>query len=176
MVFLYILIGLVVVFALLAIFAPKKINVEREMIIKKPVNEVFAMLLKLKEQNKWSVWAKMDPNMKVTFTGVDGTVGFVSAWEGNKQVGKGFQEIKSFVSNERIDIRLKFEKPWESDSQSYYITESVNGDTLVKWGLITTMPIPMNLFSLFMNMDKVLGKDLIGGLTNFKEIMENHEK
>jgi hypothetical protein len=36
----------------------------------------------------------MDPDMKKTYRGTDGTVGFVSEWESNKKdVGTGEQEI-----------------------------------------------------------------------------------
>ena len=37
----------------------------------------------------------MDRNVKKSFKGTDGTVGFVAAWDSdNKKVGKGEQEVK----------------------------------------------------------------------------------
>ncbi len=41
--------------------------------------------------------------------GVDGTVGAVSAWSGNREVGVGEEEIKKISQNERIDFELRFD-------------------------------------------------------------------
>jgi hypothetical protein len=39
---------------------------------------VYDYVKYLKNQNDYSVWAKIDPGMKTEFRGKDGTVGFVS--------------------------------------------------------------------------------------------------
>ena len=36
-----------------------------------------------------------DPNMKKSYSDIDGTVGFIYAWDGNKEAGKGEQESKT---------------------------------------------------------------------------------
>ena len=52
----------------------------------------------------------MDPDMKKTYRGTDGTVGFVSAWDSEKDdVGKGEQEIIKITDGERIDYELRFQ-------------------------------------------------------------------
>ena len=54
-------------------------------------------MLLIKNQEYWSPWAERDPNMKRTYTGIDGEIGFVSAWKSDhKQVGSGEQQLKSF--------------------------------------------------------------------------------
>src|SRR5690349_4391013 len=92
---LVILVVLVVVLLVTALFVKKDYTIEREVTINKPKTEVFDYIKYLKNQNEYSKWARLDPNMKKEFRGTDATVGFVSAWEGNKDVGKGEQEIKS---------------------------------------------------------------------------------
>jgi hypothetical protein len=115
----------------------------------------------------------MDPNMKKTYTGTDGTVGFVSAWEGNKQVGSGEQEILKVDEGNRIDYALRFIKPFKSNADAFMIFEDAgNNQTKVKWGFKSKMPYPMNIMCLFMNMEEMVGKDFQIGLDKMKVILE----
>ncbi len=157
-----------------ALFIKKDYAVEREVIINKPKAEVFEYVKYLKNQNKFSKWANLDPNMKQEFRGTDGTVGFVSAWESQSDdVGKGEQEIKGIKDGERIDYEIRFLKPFESTSPAYMTTETINGNqTKVKWGFSGHMPYPMNIMLGVMNMEKMLGDDFQLGLNNLKGIME----
>ena len=98
-----ILVILILVFSIVLIaayFMPKNYAVEREITINKPVDTVFNYVKYLKNQNQFSVWANIDPKMKSTFKGVDGTVGAISAWESKvKEVGVGEQEITKIIPN-----------------------------------------------------------------------------
>lgn len=171
--FLYILLTIVAVLVIIGLIAPTKYAVEKEVVINKPKAEVFDYLKYLKNQDNWSVWSKRDPTIKKTFRGQDGTVGFVSAWEGNDEVGKGEQAITKIDDGERIDSELRFIKPWESVNPTYIITESVSdNETKVKWGFSGTSPFPMNIMMLFMNMEDGIGKDFEDGLNNLKGILE----
>ncbi|WP_244270376.1 SRPBCC family protein [Christiangramia echinicola] len=113
-----ILIVLVVIIAIpliLALFVPKSYEVERNIIIDQPKQEVFNYVKYLKNQDNYSKWASMDPDMEKTYSGTDGTVGFVSAWNSeNEEVGKGEQEIVKLEDGERIDFELRFYEPFES--------------------------------------------------------------
>ncbi|MCF0074541.1 GNAT family N-acetyltransferase [Dyadobacter sp. CY261] len=170
---LYILLGLIALFLIAAFIMPKDYAVEREIVVNKPKAEVFEYLKSLRKQNDWSVWGLRDPNMQKTFSGTDGTVGFVSMWEGNDEVGKGEQEITKIEEGQRIDTELRFLKPFESTSDAYMITEAVNStSTKVRWGFTGRMPIPMNVMLPFMNMEESIGKDFQEGLTNLKGILE----
>jgi uncharacterized membrane protein len=169
--FLYILLALIAIICVIGLIAPKDFTVEREVIINKPIDQVFAYLKQLKNQNSWSVWAKMDSNMVVNYRGTDGTVGFVSAWEGNSKVGKGEQEIKQITEMQRIDYELRFMKPMKVTNQSYITTESAgDNQTKVKWGFMGHSPFPMNIMMLFMK--GTLADQLQTGLNNLKEILE----
>ena len=172
-----ILLGIVAIIALLliiAIFLKKEYTVERSITINKPKQEVFDYIKLLKNQDNFSVWAKKDPNMKKEYTGTEGTVGFVSAWDSdNKDVGKGEQEITKIEEGNRVDYALRFLKPMEGNATAYLSTEAAaETQTNVKWGIQGRMAYPMNIMQLFMNMDKMLGADLEQGLANLKEILE----
>jgi len=173
-----ILIALVIIIAIpliVALFTNKDYAVEKEVIINKPRQEVFDYIKLLKNQDNYSVWATMDPDMEKSYKGIDGTVGFISAWNSkNKEVGKGEQEIMKITDGERLDFQLRFEIPFEATDNAYMTTDSISeNQTKVKWGFTGKMDYPMNFMLLFMDMEDMIGKDLENGLSNLKKVLEN---
>lgn len=157
---------------IIALFVRKDYVAEKQIEVNKPIEEVFSYLVMLKNQDDYSVWSRQDPDMKHEYTGVDGTVGFISAWA-SETMGSGAQEIKVIVPNERIDYELRFIKPFKSTSEVYLTTEALDeGKTLVRWGMKGHMPYPTNLLLLFMNLEKGIGSDFEKGLENMKQILE----
>ena len=172
-----ILIVLLVIIAIpliVALFLEKDYAVEREVVINKPKEEVFAYIKYIKNQENYSVWATMDPNMKKSYTGTDGTPGFVAAWESdNDEVGKGEQEIKTIKEGERVDMLLRFKEPMETQDNAYMATEALSANqTKVKWGFTGRMPYPMNFMLLCMDMEGMIGGDLEKGLAKLKTTLE----
>lgn len=165
---------LVAALAVLAYVAPTDFKVEREITINKPKADVFAYAKMLKNQNDWGPWFKKEPTMKQEFRGTDGTVGFTSAWSAtSNEVGEGEQEIKRIVEGERLETELRFKRPFESRADSYLITDATGeNQTKVKWGFTSSMPRPMNVMLLLVDMDKEVGKDFGEGLASLKVIME----
>lgn len=172
-----ILIGfLLAVAALLlaALVLPSSYQVERSVIVDKPKDQVFSYVLLLKNQDNFSVWMALDPNVKKSYQGEDGTVGFVSAWQSDKEeVGSGEQEIIAIKPGRRIDYELRFKAPFASVSPAYLLTEQSSADqTKVTWGFQGDMPYPMNLLLLVMDMEGLIGKDLQQGLDKLKLVLE----
>jgi uncharacterized protein YndB with AHSA1/START domain len=170
-----IIIGLLIsVILIIGLFVKKDYQVERDVVINKPRQEVFDYVKYLKNQDNFSKWASMDPDMRTSYRGTDGSVGFVSAWESDdKNVGKGEQEITGIIEGQRIDYELRFIEPFESTSLAYMITEDVSDQqTKVRWGFTGRMNYPMNLMLLFMDFEKMIGDDFEHGLENLKAILE----
>lgn len=161
-----------------ALFLENEFNVSREITINKSKQEVWEYSKYLKNQNDWSVWGSMDPNMKVSFTGEDGTVGFVSAWESqHDSVGKGEQEITKIEEGKRIDYELRFMEPMAATNYAFMTFDSLAIDqTKVTWGFSGKMPYPMNAITLFVDFDEMLGKDFSLGLANLKTKLETNEQ
>lgn len=160
---------------LIALVLPGDFAVERSITIEKPKEEVFDFILLLKNQSQYSKWEKMDPDMEHYYQGEDGTVGFISGWKGNDQVGTGEQQIMAIDHGNRIDYELRFIEPFESTSQAYMITKSLDeNSTEVLWGFSGNMSFPMNLFLLFFNMEKAIGEDYDQGLAELKRILESN--
>lgn len=156
---------------IVAMFVKKEYSVEREITVNKPRREVFDSVKHLKNQDNYSKWVRMDPNMKKDFRGSDGTVGFVYAWDGNDDAGKGEQEIKSITEGERVDVEVRFKKPMEGVAYAPIITEGVSeNQTKVKWGMKGKSSYPFNFMNLFI--DGILGKDIETSLVDLKGILE----
>lgn len=171
---LVVLILIVAIVLIAAYFMPKDYAIQREITINKPADSVFNYVKYLKNQNQFSVWANIDPKMKSTYKGTDGTVGSISAWESNiKEVGVGEQEIIKITEGKRIDFALRFKKPMEDTAVGFMSTEAITANqTKVKWGINGVFPYPMNIMMPMMNMDTMIGKDLDKGLENLKAQME----
>ncbi|MDT0554724.1 SRPBCC family protein [Patiriisocius hiemis] len=170
---LWILLGILIVLIILALIVPRTYHVERSIIINKPLPEVFAYIKKVKNQDDWSPWKKRDPGMKQTFTGTDGTVGFISKWESDhKHVGHGEQEIINIEENKVMESELRFLKPFKSQSTGFLQTDTEGEKTKVTWGFYGKHKIPLNVMMLFYNMDKAVGKDFEEGLLDLKTVLE----
>lgn len=170
---LFILAGLILLVAILGFFVSGEYHVFRKIIINRPKTEVYHVLKSLEYQNKWSVWASKDPDMKRELLGNDGTVGALSKWSGNKEVGEGEQEITKLIPYDRIETQLRFFKPWKSQSDAYFDCTTIDESTTeVTWGFSGSNKFPANLMFLFMSMDNMVGKDFEMGLQNFKNLIE----
>ncbi len=165
------IIVLIVFLLFLALVVKNEYIIQRDIVIHRPISEVFEFVKMVKNQEKYSKWVMADPHVKINYSGIDGTVGFVSAWEGNKQAGKGEQEIKRIEPLMLVNIEIRFEKPFKNVAQTYmYTTVFTENQTNVKWVMEGGNNYPMNLFNLFI--DNLLGKDLSESLHNLKRILE----
>lgn len=169
-----ILIAVAVIIAIpfvVALFVKKDYSVRREIIINKPKQDVFNYVKYLKNQDHYSKWAMMDPNQKKEFRGTDGTVGFVYAWNSEADAGEGEQEITNIIDNERIDVEIRFKRPFEAVGYAPMVLEEpAPGQTKVIWGMDGKSPYPMNFMNLFIG--DMLGKDLDESLGMLKNNIE----
>lgn len=169
-----ILIVLLIIIAIpliVALFVPKQFANEGQVVINKPIHEVFNYIKYVKNQDNFGVWQLSDPDINTTEEGEDGTVGFKYSWD-SKKLGKGAQVITNIVENERMDSDMYFLEFDDKPCKAYItVEEQAPGQTLVKWGISGETPYPWNLMSLLHNMDN----DFNEGLANLKEILESQE-
>lgn len=169
-----ILMGIAALIALLlvtAFFVKKEYKVEQEVVVNKPKTEVFNSVKYLKNQDHFNKWIMTDPQIKKSYTGTDGTVGFVYAWDSEGDAGKGAQEIKNIREGERVDIAVHFIEPMESDASTSFTTDAVAANqTKVTWSMEGRNPYPLNLMNLLI--PGMLGKDMKTSLTTLKTALE----
>ncbi len=166
--------AIVVLPLIIAVFIPKDYGVKNEIVINKPKQKVFDYIKMIKNQYRYSKWVMTDPEMKKTFTGTDGSIGFIYAWDGNKRAGAGEQEINGLVEGERITTEIRFERPFKAIAHMYMNTEAVSEhSTRVTWGMTGNSNYPMNLMTAMMKGQ--LKKDIAISLVTLREILENKQ-
>lgn len=172
-IFIFIL-SLIAIVLIIGLFAPKEFKVERSIDVSLPKDSVYLYLSHLKNQDQFSVWARKDPKMKKAYTGTDGTVGFISAWESkDENVGTGSMELVKLTPGERIDMHLKFKVPFENEDDAFFETSSINANkTRVIWGFKGNSPYPWNALSYLLNFEDMIGTDLESGLKKLKSVLE----
>jgi hypothetical protein len=167
-----VLLSLASLLLLLALFLPKNYTISSSVIINKNKKEVFDYVKIIKNQENYSVWVMEDPNSKKEYKGVDGTIGFVSAWTSeNKNVGEGEQEITGLIDGEKIDIDLRFKKPFEGNQKAANIFKEISNDsTEITTEFYGYNEYPTNLMVFFIK--KILKKAMDQNMQNLKNILE----
>lgn len=158
---------------IVALLIGKEMNVERSVIINKPLKEVFEYLRFMRNLDNFSVWNMADPNMHKEFRGTDGEPGFIYIWDSStmKNVGAGEEEIIEVDKNRKIEFEIRFKRPMQNVAKATFILESVSADkTNVEWDFQSRSKFPMNILkSVFA---KMLEKDLEKSLQNLKKVLE----
>jgi hypothetical protein len=100
-------------------------------------------------------------------------VGASYFWSGNDKVGEGRLTITDIQDNRLIKIELEFLRPWEAVNATEWRIDENCGERKITWAMdgVNNGLVP-RIFALFMNMDKMVGKDFETGLANLKGIVE----
>jgi hypothetical protein len=164
--------GIIALLLIMAVFMKKNHYVKREIIIDAPGQKVFDFLKLLKNQDKFNKWAKEDPNRNWEYKGTDGTVGFIIAWNGNKNVGEGEKEIMNIVEGKRIETQIRFVRPMATTADVMMEIESLSDNqTKVSMSNAGTLKYPINL--MIPIAEKMFPKDMDISLSTLKSILEH---
>ena len=170
-----ILIGLVVLLAVLAgVIAtrPDTFAVERSTTIQASPEFAFALVNDFHHWGEWSPWDKLDASMKRTYDGASAGVGAIYTWTGNDKVGEGKMTVEESKPNELVRIKLEFIKPFASTNSTTFTFTPAGKDTQVTWKMEGHNNFMSKAFSMFMNMDKMVGGDFERGLAAMKTAAE----
>jgi len=72
----------------------------------------------------------------------------------------------------KIVIKLDFLKPFEGHNTSEFTMSPRGNTTEVSWAVYGPSPFMMKIMHVFMDMDKMMGKDFEAGLANLKTVAE----
>ena len=165
---------LVVVVVLCVVIAmqPADFTITRSTEINASTDKVFELVNDFHKWDQWSPWAKLDPNMKVTYSGADSGVGAEYSWSGNDEVGEGKMTIKSNHPPKQIVINLEFIKPFAAKNLTGFDFRAEGEKTNVTWSMIGKKNFMTKAFCLVMDMDKMVGGDFEKGLAQMKTVAE----
>jgi uncharacterized protein YndB with AHSA1/START domain len=151
---------------------PDTFRVQRTQRIEAPPGRIFESINDFHLWPSWSPYEKLDPAMKKTYSGAASGKGAVYAWAGNSKAGEGRMEIVDTVSPSKIAIKLDFMKPFEGHHTAQFTLEPNGRSTDVTWAMHGPQPYMFKLMSIFLSMDKMVGKEFAAGLANLKAIAE----
>jgi hypothetical protein len=157
---------IVVLFVVVVATRPAAFRVTRTGRINAPAEVVFANVNTLRNWEAWSPWAKVDPNAKSTFSGPDSGTGSSMAWSGNNKVGEGRMTITDNRPNEVIHLKLEFLRPMKATHMAEFLFKSDGNQTTVTWSMSGKNNFMGKAFSLFVDCDKMIGRDFEKGLAS----------
>ncbi|WP_437918298.1 SRPBCC family protein [Sphingobacterium sp. LRF_L2] len=161
------IVGIIALVLIIAAFLPKKFHAGSEIVINRPVTEVFDYVSSLEKQGTYDAWSKQDPNIEKKYTGTDRTVGFTYEWK-SKKVGDGKQVITKIEPQKRIDMDLFFNGSDVANKSFIEVSPIDESSTRVTWEIDGEMPYPFNIMNVLFDMSK----DFETGLKNLKGILE----
>lgn len=147
---------------------PSEFAVERSLVVSAPPEVAFAQVNDFKAWAKWSPWAKLDPQMAITYGGPETGVGATYEWKGNKDVGSGRMEITETKPGELVRIALDFKEPFPATNVTKFLFAKEGEGTKVTWRMEGKNTFMGKAFSLVMDMDKMIGADFEKGLAAMK--------
>jgi uncharacterized protein YndB with AHSA1/START domain len=171
----------VVLGALLAILLvviaiqPSHFAVERATEIAAPPDVVFAHLDSPRALDVWSPWVKMDPKLKMEYSGPESGVGASESWEG-PAMGVGSLTVTDVKPSEEVELRLEFKKPMAATNVARFTLTPAGDATRVAWRMEGENNFVGKAASLVTNMDKMVGGTFESGLAELKTLAEADAK
>ena len=154
---------------------PSKVHVERSITINAQPRKIYPLISNFHAWEKWSPWAKLDPDAKYKITGRGAKQKMI--WSSNNpSVGSGWQKFTALDAPKKIKTHLDFGKQGMADASFDLVAKE--GATQVTWALDTDsragVPIYMQPLSTYFGLmlDSMVGKDYEQGLKNLQSIVE----
>ncbi|HKU36570.1 MAG TPA: SRPBCC family protein [Polyangiales bacterium] len=168
--------ALVLLLILVVALQPAAFRIERSAQIAAPPAVVYGIVSDFHEWPAWSPWAKLDPNMKTTYSGAPKGEGAQYAWQGNDQVGSGRMQIVRAEEPSALQIKLDFIAPMQQTNiTDFHFAPSGDG-TQVSWAMSGENGFFGKAFSMVMDMDELVGSDFEKGLAALKQEAEAKAK
>ncbi|PTL75279.1 SRPBCC family protein [Vitiosangium sp. GDMCC 1.1324] len=163
-------------FAAVVASRPSTFRVERSITIAAPVDLPFGIVNDFHKWHFWSPWEALDPAMKKTFDGPYAGPGAIYAWSGNAQAGEGKMTLLESQPYDSIHIQLEFIKPWPATNTVVFTFQPGPEGVTVRWAMEGHHTFMARAFSLFVDMDGMIGKDFEKGLATIKSLTETEAK
>jgi uncharacterized protein YndB with AHSA1/START domain len=162
----------IAVVLILAAAKPNTFSFTRATTVRAPPEKIFPLINDFHQWATWSPYENKDPAMKRSFSGAESGRGAVYAWDGNNNVGSGRMEILEASAPSKIVIKLDFFKPFEGHNTAEFTMLPQDDGTDVTWLMRGPAPFISKLMQVFMNLDRMVGKDFEAGLANLKRLTE----
>jgi hypothetical protein len=150
-----------------AAFRPDTFRIERRATIKAPPEKVHALINDMRAMNTWNPFNLKDPNVRGEYRGPQAGPGAQYHYAGNREVGKGSLTIVE-THPTRILMKLDVTEPMEGHNLVQFSLAPRGDATEVTWAIHGPSPYITKLVGLFMDMDKMIGREFESGLSMLK--------
>lgn len=140
-------------------------TVSKSILIKAPLEKVYAAVAEFRQWPKWSPWLICDPACRVNFA----EDGRKYHWDG-PVAGTGTMTVLAKVPQRTIRYRLMMMKPVNSISEVAFDVRAKDKETEVIWNMEGSLPI--FLFFVKGTMKAAIGMDYTRGLAMLKDYVE----
>jgi effector-binding domain-containing protein len=167
---LFIILCIVLLILSVGFLLPRKVHVERSLLISATPKSIFYQINTLKNWEKWSPWLQMDTTVKLIYSGPGSGTGATYAWiSNNKSIGNGSLSIISSIPYDSIQLIMDYGENGKSTGRFVLQNESQN--TKVTWSLDSDLGMnPLSRwFGLFS--DHMIGPDLERGLSRLDQLL-----
>lgn len=151
---------------------PADFKLQRSAVFAASPADAFALVNDFHQWSQWSPWAKLDPNMTITYGGPQAGVGSTYAWSGNRKAGSGKMTIDDSQAGRRVGLLLEFISPMKATNVGEFKFEPVSQGVRVTWTMTGSRDFMGKLFAFFVDIDKMVGGDFEKGLASLKALAE----
>ena len=156
---------LLLLLAAISLFLPSAVHIERSRTIGQGPEIAFNLVNRLSEWEKWSPWHRMDPQMKIVYSGLAEGKGASYTWTSkHDKVGNGKQTIVDSKPFEYVLMDMEFMEGGPARCGFYF--QKTEGGTEVKWTMDSDAGwnLPARYFGLLA--DYFVGPHFEEGLSN----------
>jgi uncharacterized protein YndB with AHSA1/START domain len=164
---------LIAMVLIVAAAKPKTFHIQRSISIDAPPEKVFTLIDDLHSWPRWAPQDREDSSMSRTYSGPASGKGAVSDWTGSGSTGRGRMLITDSLPSTRISIQVDWVKPFAARNVNDFVLEGSGTSTKVTWTMNGPNLYVMKIMSLFVNMDRMMGKHFEAGLANLKQVAEH---
>jgi hypothetical protein len=154
---------------------PDTFRLERSIHIDATIVQVAEQIDDFRQWQAWSPWEHIDPSLQRAFSGAEAGVGAVYEWSGTGKAGAGRMEIVEMRTGSEgglITIKLDFLKPFKASNTAEFLMVPTDTGTDLTWAMFGPSPFVSKLMGVFMDFDKMVGKDFEAGLVALKRNAE----
>lgn len=168
-----VLTGLVAAVLLWAALRPAAFRIERTVVIQASSVRLHPMISSMRQFNAWSPYVRKDPQIKGSYRGPNSGIGAAYDFEGNKEVGKGSIEVTDSEPTLRVTMALEMVEPVKGKNTMNFTLAAHGAETTeVTWEMHGANPFMVRLAGIFVDMDRLIGRDFETGLTTLKALAE----
>ena len=147
---------------------PDTFRVQRSASIEATAERLYPLINDMRQFNTWNPYNLKDPNVKGTYRGPTSGPGAGYDFHGNKDVGKGSIQIVESSPPQKVTMKLDMIEPFEGHNTVEFTLAPNGATTDVTWAMHGPSPFMAKLVGVFMNMDRMIGRDFEAGLANLR--------